>query len=122
MYEADGIDLPKSQYDVLRHVESHGKKGDRGYESIYTPDVYEALQKRGLIGYYLHKDCDKVDEAWLEQPGRDWIQGYEAKLKGSKELRRHEWRVQFVNLGGGALLGMIASIITTLILHYRFGL
>lgn len=120
MYKAGDIDLPKSQYETLRHIEAHGGKGERGYSPVYQTETYDALYKRGFIGYYVHEG--EVDEAWLEQPGLDWISGYEARIQSDKEKRRRERRTQFVNLGGGAILGGVVSIITTLVLHYFFGL
>ena len=120
MYEADGIDLTKSEYEHLRRLEKAGGRNDDAILSAarsdtYLRDVYKSLQKKGLV-YIMRDRLNLASAVFLEPAGRDWIASYEYSVQKEREsfARNRE------NAIAGAVAGGIVSFVVSIVTHMLF--
>lgn len=105
MYQADGIDLTRTEFAILKQAEDSteplpGK----------TLDAYKRLHDCGLAEYWADYQ-GFVYEVDITPRGRDWLASYR---RGRNMKAASAWY--------GALAGGIVSLAVTLLLHFAFGL
>lgn len=107
MYEADGIDLTRSEYEELRNIEK--RAGSTPYEpldeSLWTCRALD--QARRLVRFN-----ESTMDARLTRRGFDWIASYEHSVKMShratfREVLLAAWSV----IGGAAAGGFVAYLL-----------
>lgn len=104
MYEADGIDLTKSEYDELRNIERHGDEGP------YVPlDETKWTCRRLYQSLHLIKFNERTMEARLTRQGRDWLVSYDYSVKKSHHATFREVLLAVWSVIGGAAAGGIVT-------------
>ena len=114
MYEADGIDLSKSEHDALMELVNLGGEADDELlrylrKSLSNQGPYSNLASHGLVRISHDDEWNLVGVSLSQPKASDWISAYDAAQAEKKRLSRREVKLAVWNTLGGAIAGGLVA-------------
>lgn len=123
MYKADGFDLSKSSYEMLKELAQLGDGETKTFTHDYSHDISVLLCLKELHLVERGPWSENQAEFWATQLGRDFIEDYaeEERLREEERSRREKHDMEMANRSGlfglaGVVLGFVLSLLMTLII------
>ena len=119
MYEADGINLTKSQYDALCHLvelggEADSETLDKARSSLSEKIVYAELENKRLVHLSHDPDGRLLGINVRKRNADDWFAAYEESKRAKHAITRHDWLVAAMT----ALLTAALTAVVQVLAHH----
>lgn len=114
MYKADGFDLSKSSYEMLKELAQLGDGETKTFTHDYSHDISVLLCLKDLHLVDSGPWSDNEADFWATQLGRDFIEDYDFAVRSDRKARR-------MRLGHDlfiALVGFASAIVVWALTKY----